>query len=127
MSEQSGFKPASRAQREAVADERCVWCGARGVDPAHLTPRSNVHGEPGCDHPLCVIPLCRRCHDIFDGRVPGAKPLDLASILALPEYALHRAHMAEHMTFPMALQRLTGQRWRPVEAAIPIPMEAARW
>lgn len=118
MREGGGFAPASDAQREAVRGRACVWCGAPDVDPAHLTSRANPHGENGCDHPLCVLPLCRRCHDIFDGRTPGAEPIDLAAVLALPEYALHRAHMAEHMTFPMALQRLTGTRWRPVELTL---------
>lgn len=110
----SSFKPASPAQREAVAGWLCVHCnGERGVltvDPAHLTPRGGGWG--GCDSPLCVIPLCRLCHSDFDGLTTGV--VDLAPILALDDWAEHRAHMATHLDYVTALQRLSGCKYAPV-------------
>lgn len=109
----SSFKPASKEQRAAVKDQPCVICGSRGVDPAHLTPRGGGWG--GCDDPLCVIALCRLHHQIFDGRIPAVNdPVDLAPVLALPEFAPHRAHMATHMDYVTALQRLSGCKYAPV-------------
>jgi hypothetical protein len=53
---------ASDAQRAAVAGRCCVVCGAdKRVDPAHVIPKS----LGGCNHPLCVIPACRRCHRAY--------------------------------------------------------------
>lgn len=109
----SSFKEASPAQRAAVKDQPCVVCGVLGVDPAHLTPRGGGWG--GCDDPLCVIPLCRLHHGIFDGRIPAAnEPVDLAPVIALPEFAPQRAHMATHLDFVTALQRLSGTKYAPV-------------
>lgn len=113
----SGFKPASPAQREVVKGRACANCnnerGVAGVDPAHLTPRGGGWG--GCDDPLCVIPLCRICHDIFDGRVSSTTlTVDLAPVLALEEWALQRSHMSLHMDHVTALQRLSGCKYAPV-------------
>lgn len=60
-----GFE-ASPAQRAKVKLLPCLGCGKEGegvrIDPAHLWAR----GRGGCDHPDCVIPLCRACHDKLD-------------------------------------------------------------
>lgn len=103
------ISPASPEQREAVRDRLCVHCGAPGgCDPAHLTSRA----QGGCDDPLCVVALCRTCHRDFD-----EGNIDLSPILALPEFAAERSHMASHLSLPQCLHRLSGVRWAPVEAA----------
>lgn len=104
---------ASPEQREKVKDQRCANCGGAYCDPAHLTSRA----QGGCDDAACVIALCRICHDRLDGRLPRSRELDLAAVLALPEFSVERAHMASHLSFPAALQRLTGERWAPQERA----------
>jgi hypothetical protein len=53
---------ASPAQRQAVKDSECAYCGKPGVDPAHIVDRS----LGGCDEPLCVLGLCRHCHRRYD-------------------------------------------------------------
>lgn len=89
---------ASREQREKVRHESCAHCGiGTHCDPAHLTARS----QGGCDHPDCVIPLCRPCHRAFDER-----GLSLEPVLASPRYAAERAHMASHMSFARCIERL---------------------
>lgn len=113
----SSFKPASKEQREAVEGRACANCnnerGVAGVDPAHLTPRGGGWG--GCDDWRCVIPLCRVCHDIFDGRVSATNmPVDLAPILALEAWMQQRSHMSTHLDHVTALQRLSGCKYAPV-------------
>jgi hypothetical protein len=113
----SSFRAASPEQREAVKGKLCIACGGeRGIlvcDPAHLTPQDGGWG--GCASPLCVVPLCRICHDVFDGRISSPdRPVDLAPILSLPEWGPWRAHMAEHMDYITALQRLSGTKYAPV-------------
>ena len=99
--------PASRAQRIKVKDRLCANCGNLGpCDPAHLTPRA--HG--GCDSDLCVIPLCRTCHRNFDEEFGERRYVDLEALLALPEFAAERAHMAEHLSLRKCIERLTGRR-----------------
>jgi hypothetical protein len=94
------ISPASSDQRRKVLDAVCVYCGNPGCDPAHLTART--HG--GCDHPDCVVPLCRNCHRAFDN---GA--IDLEPIIALPEFRVERSHMADHMSFRQCIKRLNGR------------------
>ena len=94
------ISPASGEQRAKVRDTLCVNCGGLHCDPAHLVSRA----QGGCDHRDCVIALCRNCHRAFDG---GA--IDLEPILALPEYAAERAHMAGHMSLRACLRRLNGR------------------
>jgi hypothetical protein len=54
---------ATERQRAAVAGRPCIVCGAeRGIDPAHLIPRS----LGGCGDALCVVPACRPCHRAYD-------------------------------------------------------------
>ena len=54
--------PASVAQGRRVAGRRCLVCGRRPVDPAHLVPRR----LGGCDSPDCVVALCRTHHRLYD-------------------------------------------------------------
>ena len=96
--------PASEEQRARVRGERCLACGGRPVDPAHLVPRS----LGGCDDALCVVPLCRRCHRALDR---GA--LDLLPRLE-PRYRAELAHALCHMPLVRLIERVTGVRWRPV-------------
>ena len=95
---------ASDEQRRKIEGRGCLACGvADGVDPAHLTPRS--HG--GCDHPDCVVPLCRRCHCAFDdGR------LDLLPYLE-PHHCTELGHALRHLGLIALLERLTAERWAP--------------
>lgn len=93
--------PASQPQRAKTRDANCASCGRPGSDPAHLVPRS----LGGCDHPDCVIALCRDCHRAFDDGM-----LDLEALLALPTFSLERSHMAAHMSFARCVQRLRGSR-----------------
>jgi hypothetical protein len=95
--------PASEAQRAKVAGEPCLVCGARPSDPAHLVARS----RGGCDHPDCVVALCRRCHRAYDER-----RLDLLPYLERGGRA-ELAHGLGHLSLIALLERVTGERWRP--------------
>jgi hypothetical protein len=98
------FSATSEPQRDKVAGERCIVCGERPVDPAHLVPRSLA----GCDHPDCVVPLCRVHHRRYD-----RCQLDLLPYLE----ARHRAELAHglgHLGLLGLLRRVTGCRWAPV-------------
>ena len=99
------FSRASDAQRLKVSGVACLVCGARdGVDPAHLTPRA----RGGCDHPDCVVPLCRfRCHRAFDDA-----RLDLLAYLE-PRHRSELAHALSHLGLIELLERLTAERWAP--------------
>jgi hypothetical protein len=80
-------------------------CGRAPADPAHLVPRS----RGGCDHALCVLPLCRRCHRAFD-----EGQLDLLAQLE-PRYRAELAHALSHLPLLALLRRVTGARWAPTE------------
>lgn len=113
----SSFREASPEQRAFVEGKLCVACGGeRGVlvcDPAHLTPQGGGWG--GCTDWRCVVPLCRICHDIFDGRISAPNdPVDLAPILALDLWLPQRIHMSSHMDYVTALQRLSGCKYAPI-------------
>ena len=100
-----GLSSAPAAQRAKVAGMPCRVCGATElVDPAHLASRA----QGGCDHPDCVVPLCRfPCHRAFDdGR------LDLLPHLE-PRYRVELAHALSHLGLIELLERLTAERWAP--------------
>ncbi len=111
---------ASPAQREKVRGLPCIFCGREeseylANDPMHIWPR----GKGGCDHELCVVPGCREangegCHRLFD-----EGKLDILPALIDRGYQAEMAHpIAEHGVSPtLLLERLTGQRWQPVEAS----------
>jgi hypothetical protein len=99
---------ASDAQRDKVAGLPCLVCGAeRGVDPAHLAPRS----LGGCDHSDCVAPLCRSCHRAYD-----SKALDLLPHLE-PAWRAGLAHALGHLGLIGLLEHVTAERWRPEASA----------
>jgi hypothetical protein len=92
---------ATDRQRAAVAGRPCIVCGAeRGIDPAHVIPRS----LGGCGDPLCVVPLCRTpCHRAYDeGR------LDLLPHLE-PAWRAQLAHAVGHVGLIGALRRISGR------------------
>lgn len=112
---QRAISPASDEQRAAVEGMACLGCGAVAdeytrIDPAHFWPR----GRGGCDHHLCVGPLCRTfggygCHRDFD-----EGKLDLLRIIVQPDkweqWRAHAQHALEHCTPNELVERLTGQR-----------------
>lgn len=93
------ISPASPEQREKIVGRVCASCGDPASDPMHLWPR----GMGGCDHPDCVLPGCRVCHRLYDDG-----QLDLEAIVALPDFAAERAHMASHASFQACIRRLRG-------------------
>jgi hypothetical protein len=114
----AGFS-ASKAQQEKVRGLPCVACDAdpyegATIDPAHLWPRR----MGGCEDPLCVVPLCRRCHELFE---VGA--LDLLSRLVDRKYFAEMAHPIKcHEISPSTLLReLTGQEVQFVERGAGVP------
>ena len=68
------------------------------VDPAHITPR----GVGGCDDPLCICPLTRRNHLLYD-----RGELDILPYLTLEE----QAHAVLHVGILGALKRTTGDNY----------------
>jgi hypothetical protein len=101
------MSPASPAQRAKVVGRKCLVCGQRPVDPAHLVPRS----LGGCDQPECVVPLCRVHHRMYD-----RGELDLLSYLE-PRFRAELAHGLLHLGLLGLLRRVTGTRWAPVGAS----------
>ncbi|MDP9346045.1 MAG: HNH endonuclease [Actinomycetota bacterium] len=97
------FSPASEAQRETVLGLRCVVCGATPVDPAHLIARA----QGGCDHPDCVVALCRAHHRVYD-----RGELALLGYLE-PRWRAQVAHAVAHVGLMAALWRLTALRPQP--------------
>lgn len=91
---------ASPAQRKAVKETTCIYCGREGVDPAHLIPR----GLGGCDDPLCVLGLCRRCHSQYD--VGWLNILDIVR----EKYPDHWEHAVSHVGEGRAEWRLSNER-----------------
>lgn len=109
---------ASSAQQRKVKGLACVGCGREAseyvaIDPAHLTARG---GQGGCDHPLCVAPLCRDleggCHRLFD-----EDKLDIYPALQDRGYYAEMAHAIEaHRVSPSLLvTRLSSGRWELAE------------
>jgi hypothetical protein len=102
--ERSPSLRASDAQRDKVAGQACIACGiTTTVDPAHVIPRS----LGGCDHPDCVVALCRLHHRAYDrGR------LDLVPYLE-PRFRREAAHAVAHVGLAGALRRISnGSGWR---------------
>ena len=95
---------ASEEQRAKLAGERCIVCGERPVDPAHLVPRS----MGGCDEPDCVVPLCRAHHRRYD-----RGQLDLLPYLE-PRLRAELQHGLGHLGLLGLLRRISGGRWAPI-------------
>lgn len=105
-----------KPQRAKMKGLVCVGCGRDveddpnwTLDPAHLWPRR----FGGCDHKLCVVPLCRHlyvidqgCHCAYD-----AGELDIHGKLVDRGYWKEMAHVIEvHEVSPLALlNRLAGE------------------
>jgi hypothetical protein len=107
---------ASPEQETKVSNLPCVNCGVdrhEGVeiDPAHLWSRA----RGGCSAALCVIPLCRRCHDAYDD---VGQHLDLLPALVTRGYQAEIVHPFLEHGVPLRelLERLTGVEWAPVQA-----------
>jgi hypothetical protein len=92
---------ASDAQRDKVAALCCVVCAATTrIDPAHVSPRA----LGGCDHPDCVVPLCRTHHRAYD-----RGELDLVAYLE-PRWRREAAHAVAHVGLAGALRRISSDR-----------------
>jgi hypothetical protein len=101
----NGFA-ASPAQRRKIAGHVCAVCHREPCDPAHLAPRALGRG---CDHPDCVIGLCRAHHEQFD-----RGDLDLLPYLSGAGFEAELAHMQGHYSDPLSVViRLSGCRWVP--------------
>src|SRR4051812_4037843 len=70
--------PRAKVEQEGC----CRVCGSpTAVEAAHLIARSQT--QPGAgEHPLNIVPLCRRCHRAYDMR-----RLDLLPYLSVAEQA----------------------------------------
>lgn len=67
----------SHATAKVFDEDRCRVCRARDIlDPAHIIPRS----RGGDMSALNIVPLCRRCHTMFD-----SSDLELLPYLSLEE------------------------------------------
>jgi len=97
--ERSPSLAASQAQRDKVAGRACIVCGATiAIDPAHVIPRS----LGGCDHPDCVVALCRLHHRAYDH-----ERLDLVPYLE-PRFRREAAHAVWHVGLAGALRRISN-------------------
>jgi len=103
------ISPASRAQRAMVRGKPCLVCGEdRGVDPAHLIDRSLL--SDGQDDPRAVVPLCRAtCHPAYDEH-----RLSLLERLETGE-RVELAFAVQRFGLLRTLERVTGERYRPVD------------
>ena len=91
---------AAREKCEAEG-ERCRVCKARGVDAAHVIPRS-LNGSDDNMSADGIVPLCRRCHTAYDSH-----QLDLSPHLTVLEGA-HAVLMAGSLE--AARRQVTGER-----------------
>jgi hypothetical protein len=99
--ERSPSLRASDAQRDKVFGQACTVCGiTTTIDPAHVIPRS----LGGCDHPDCVVALCRLHHRAYD-----RGQLDLVGYLE-PRHRHEAAHAVMHVGLAGALRRISGKR-----------------
>jgi hypothetical protein len=115
---------ASKVQQEKVKLLPCAHCGTEGdqfnpIDPAHLWPRS----KGGCNHPNCVIPLCRSCHRIYD----PSGGLELLPALVSKGYFAELAHpISAHEVSPNELVRHLTLDPSPIKQGAAAPKGAVR-
>jgi len=107
---------ASPEQQTKVKNLPCVNCGVDrfeevGIDPAHLWSRA----RGGCSSADCVIPLCRRCHDLYDD---PEQPIDLLPKLITRGYRAEIVHPFLEHGIPLreVMERVTGAEWVPAQA-----------
>ena len=107
MSATRGFE-CSRAQRQKVRGAACLVCWQAPVDPAHLISRGVASDRAG--DPRRVIPLCRKCHRLFDEGVldllPHLRPDD-----GIEE--LGHAVTVHPRGLVGVLEDVTNQKWEP--------------
>jgi hypothetical protein len=102
-----GISPASKAQREKVRLVPCIRCGTDGCHPAHVIDRS----LGGDDDPRAVVPLCPRCHRLYDdGAISILEHLE-------PHYRVELAYAVVLVGLVAAIERTTNERWAPREKA----------
>lgn len=66
------------------SEGHCRVCGSVfQLDPAHVIDRS-IGGKQEADS---IVPLCRSCHDAYDGSGPNGQTLDLLPHLTKDEQA----------------------------------------
>lgn len=98
--------PASPAQREKMRGRGCLVCAREPVHPAHLIDRS-IGGD---DNALAVVALCPEHHRAYDeGSLSLLEHLE-------PWHREEVAHAVMTVGLVMALQRLTNEKWTPVES-----------
>lgn len=90
----------SNEQRAKVRNVCCLVCGFSKSDPAHVIDRS----LGGCNSEKCVVPLCRRCHRMYD-----ETGMDLLPYLE-PDFREEIAHGVLHVGLSRAYARITGRR-----------------
>jgi hypothetical protein len=101
-SKRKPISPATKGQRgKVLLESQCRVCKIEvdwaTLDPAHVIDRS----LGGCDSFECIVPLCRKCHDLYDDH-----KLDLLAFLKLAE----QAHAVSHLGLSRAYKRITGSR-----------------
>lgn len=89
------------AHDKVRAEGNCRACHLPAQDPAHIVPRSRIGIGMGGEDPRNVVPLCRRCHGLYD---EGA--LDLLPVLSLVE----QAYAVELVGLEEARRRITNER-----------------
>lgn len=100
------------ARAKVDREGACRACGAAGrLEAAHTIRREHDAlidpQQPRLGryvHPDDVVPLCKRCHDRYDGRAP--ERLDLLPHLTLAE----QARAVSHVGLVAAARRLTCSR-----------------
>jgi hypothetical protein len=93
-------------QQAKVRGLSCIVCAAvDNIDPAHLLSRSVC--PEGRDDPRAVVPLCRRCHTLYDdGKLSILEHLE-------PYWRTELAYAVERFGLLSTLEFLTKQRWAP--------------
>jgi len=93
-------------QQAKVRGLACIVCAGEPCDPAHVLSRSVC--PDGRDDPRAVIPLCRRCHTLYDdGKLSILEHLERY-------WRTELAFAVERHGLIATLEFVTNQRWVPV-------------
>jgi hypothetical protein len=100
-------------QKARVASLACIVCGEHlgHCHPAHVIDRASVNAE-AADDVRAVVPLCPPCHRMYDDG-----DLDLSPHLE-PRWRDSLGWAVEAVGLFVALRRITGKRWKPIEEAL---------